>query len=144
MPAISLWRFREASRRGAAKSGHGSGASCDRGCSGTRSFGHLDRGQELLDVREVFVERLGQCLPGELEHRLSRIDGATLDIFDATIGRPVGEGGGQSEEPGHPSHVFGYWVRPVGELDDLRDTLALADLLLGSSKAGRGVALETI
>ena len=43
------------------------------GVAGTRFFGQLDRGEKLLDIREVFVERLGYGLPGDLEHRLTRI-----------------------------------------------------------------------
>ena len=69
-------------------------------------------------------------LPGNLEHCFSRLDGPALDILDAAVGGPVGDGGGQTEEPRRPSHLRGDWQRPIGQRDDLRDALAFPDLLI--------------
>ena len=87
--AISHWRYQAAGRRAV---GLPAWLGCDWG-GGNRFFGQLDRGEKLLDIHEVLVERLSHGLPGDLEHSLTRNDGSALDIFDTAIGVSVRYGG---------------------------------------------------
>src|SRR3712207_6517683 len=95
-------------------------------------------------MREVFVECLGQGLPGDLKHRLTRNDGSALDIFDAAIDVAVRKGGRHAKESGFPPDFLGDRKWSIGKRDDLRDTLAFTNLLVGCGKARGGITVEAV
>jgi hypothetical protein len=141
MPAISLWRFREANRRGLQGSGDRGGAGRNRSRDGRGSFGHLDRSQKFLHVREIFVEGLGDRLPGNLEYGFAGYDGPAFRVLYATVGIAIRQSHGQSEETGNASDTLGNWQWSPGQRNDLRDALAFAQLTFGIGKAVRRVAV---